>query len=183
VSAPALALVPKRFSLYEHVRDVEGIADLVEALDAAGELTPQTQEQLEHALCAAIAGTKEKIDRTTCVLAQFEAAEAAAKTERDRLDVRAKYFARQRERLEDYCMAVLTASKLPRIDGNTSSISVRKNPAKLVIDDAMEIPWEYMTLPEPPPAEPDNAAIKAALKNGVEVSGARLVQTSRMVRS
>lgn len=182
-SASALALVPKRMSLYEHVRDVEGIADLVEALDAAEELTPEVSEQLSHALIDAIAGTKDKIDRTTSVLAQFEQAEAAAKAERDRLDRRVKYFARQRERLEEYVLAVLTASKLPKIDGNTSSVAVRKNPPRLVIDDASEIPWDYMTLPEPPDPAPDNAAIKAALKGGAAVPGCRLVQTNRLVRS
>jgi hypothetical protein len=64
MAAQALALVPKRMSLYELIRDVEGIADLVEALDAADELTEEASAQLSEALCLAIAGTKDKVDRS-----------------------------------------------------------------------------------------------------------------------
>lgn len=174
MSASALALVPKRFSLYEHVRDVDGIADMVEALDAEDELTPEIAERLSAELCAAIAGTKSKIDRTTSVLMQFQAAEAAAKEERDRLDVRAKYFARQRERLELYCLAVLAASGRDRIDGDTSAIARRRNPPKVEVFDPSAIPSEFMRLPEPPPppaAVPDKKALAAALKSACENCG------------
>jgi hypothetical protein len=186
MSAPALALVPKRFSLYEHVRDVEGIADIVEALDPE-DIDPDVAEQLAAALCAAIAGTKDKIDRTTSVLMQFETAEAAAKAEASRLEARAKYFARQRERLEAYCLAVLDASKLERIEGNTSAIARRKNPPKVVIDDERELPPEFWRSPPVPPIpadQPDKGAIAKALKADPEsVPGCRLHRNYRLQRS
>jgi hypothetical protein len=174
-------------SLWEHVADVENIADLVDALDRADELTPEVSEDLQKALIAAICGTKDKIDRSTSVLARFEAAEAAAKLERDRLDARVKYFARQAERLSEYLLAVLTASKLDRIDGETSSIQRRKNPARVEIEDEDAIPFDFLRFPPeppPPPPVPDKKAIAAALKLDPEsVPGARLVQTFKLVRS
>jgi hypothetical protein len=189
MAAPALTLVPPpRRSLFAHVAEVEDIADLVDQLDRAGELDPEVAEQLSAALCASIAGTKEKIDRVAGVLAAFEAAEAAAKAERDRLATRAAYFLRQRERLETYCLAVLTASKLDRIDGNTAGIARRKNPPKVVIEDVSVIPWDFMRLPDPlpdPEALPDKKLIAAALKADPEsVPGARLQPDNyRLVRS
>lgn len=186
MSTPAISLVPKRMSLYEHVRDVEGIADLVDALDDANELSPELSAELSEKLIGAICGTKEKVDRCAGILAMFEAAEAAAIAERARLDMRARYFARQHDRLSEYVLAVLTASKLDKIDGDTSTLARRKNPAKLVVDDENALPTEYFRWPDPlpdPPPEPDKALIKAALKRGEEVLGVRLVTSYRLVRS
>ncbi|HEX4138387.1 MAG TPA: siphovirus Gp157 family protein [Bryobacteraceae bacterium] len=187
VAGPQLALVPKR-SLFAHVREVEDIADLVDQLDRAGELDPDTAELLSATLCASVAGTKDKIDRSCAVVAAFEAGEAAAAAERERLDARAKRFARLRERLEAYLLAVLVASNLDRIDGNTSSIARRRNPPKIEILDESAIPWEFMRLPDPPPppaAVPDKSAIKIALKaDAACVPGARLMPDNyRLVRS
>jgi hypothetical protein len=183
-ASPVLTLVPKR-SLFAHVAEVEDLASLVDQLDRAGELTDEAAEELSAALCASIAGTKTKVDRTAAVLAAFASAESAAKLERDRLDVRAKYFARQTERLEDYVLAVLSASQLERLDGLTATLARRKNPAKVVIDSEDAIPFEYLRFPPeppPPPAVPDKAALKKALAAG-PVDGCHLTQDYRIVRS
>lgn len=185
-AAPVLTLVPKR-SLFAHVAEVEDLASLVDALDRANELTPEAAEELSAALCASIAGTKAKVDRTCAVLAAFDAAESAAKTERDRLDARVKYFARQTERLSDYVLAVLSASQLDKIDGMTATLARRKNPPKVLIDDDDAIPFEFLRFPpvppEPPPV-PDKAAIAKALKlDPASVSGARLETSYRLQRS
>jgi len=183
MASPALSLVPRRMSLFELVRDVEGIADLLDALDDSGELTPEIESQLQADLIAAVAGTKEKIDRTTSVLASFEAAEAAAKTEAERLVNRAKRFARQRDYLERTVIAVLTSSNQKRIDGSTSSVAIRVNPPSVLIDDAAAIPAAYLRLPKPPEPAPDKTAIKAALQAGAIVPGCRIAQSVRLVRS
>jgi len=180
-----LALVPKR-SLFEHIRDVEGIAELVDALDDSNELAPELSAELSEKLIRAIAGTREKVDRCAGILALFEAAEAAAVAERARLDARALYFARQHDRLSEYVLAVLTASKLDRIDGETSTLTRHRNPPRVVIDDENAIPTEFLRWPDPlpdPDPEPDKNAIKAAIRGGVEVPGARLVTTFKLVRS
>lgn len=184
-SLPGPVLVPKR-SLFAHVAEVEDIANAVDQL--GDELTPEAAEMLSAALCASIAGTKEKVDRTAAVLAAFEAAEAAAIAERSRLDLRARRFHLMTERLENYVLAVLTASNLDKIDGHTSTLARRKNPPKVVIDDEAVIPWDFMRCPEPEPepeAVPDKAAIAKALKVDPEsVPGARMQGGGyRLVRS
>jgi hypothetical protein len=180
-----LALVPKR-SLFEHIRDVEGIADLVDALDDANELTPELSAELSEKLIRAIAGTKSRVDDCAGILAHFEAAEAAAIAERTRLDARARYFARQHDRLTEYVLAVLTASKLDRIDGETSTLARHRNPPRVVIDDDSAVPTEFLRWPDPlpdPDPEPDRNAIKAAIRGGAEVPGCRLQTTYKLVRS
>ncbi len=185
MAAPVLSIVPKR-SLFAHVQEVESIADMIDQLNDENELTPEAAEALQFALCEAVAGTKQKVDRVTATLAAFEAGASAAKAEAARLSARAARFERNRERLETFVLAVLEASKLDRIDGETSSVSRRKNPPKLMVDAVELIPWDYMLVPDPlpdPDPVPDKAALKRDLKGGAVISGVRLVQEYRLLRS
>ena len=73
-----------------------------------------------------------------------------------------------------------------RLDGDTSSVSARLNPPKLIVDDEASIPREFFHLPEPaPPPEPvpDKSLIKKAIAAGAVVAGCRLVQGCRLLRS
>jgi hypothetical protein len=188
VSAAALTLVPQpeaRRSLRALVETVDGLADAIETLDD-GTLDDETRDALTAQLVATLAGTREKVDRTAGVLAMFEHLEAAAAAECQRLSKRVAFYCRQRERLETYVLAVLEASKLDRIDGETNSLQRRKNPAKVVIDDENAVPIDFLRFPpeqEPPPPVPDKALIAKALKANSQVPGCRLVQSMRLVRS
>lgn len=185
--APVLTLVPRR-SLFAHIAEVESLADTVDALDRANELTAEAAEQLQAALCLAVAGTKQKIDRVTSTLAAFESGASAAKLEAARLTARAARFERNHERLSLFVLAALEASKLDALDGETSGISRRKNPPKVVIDSEAEIPVDFLYWPdEPPPpdAQPDKKKIAASLKlDPASVPGARIGPTTyRLVRT
>ena len=185
-AAAVLALVPKRMSLWEHVADVDAIAETVFALDDENGLTPELQEQLQHALIAALAGTRQKVDRTASVLERFSTAEASAAAEAERLATRAKMFRRNRERLEAYVLATMDASKLEKLDGDTATLARRKNPGRVEILDESAVPTDYFRWPEEPPPPPpviDKKAVAAAIKAGTEIPGARMVQTFRLVRS
>ncbi len=59
-------------SLYDCVAEIDLVASTLEAMDAE-DLSPELRDELERELNAAIAGTREKIDRTASVLAAFEA--------------------------------------------------------------------------------------------------------------
>lgn len=189
MSAAALSLVPRRLSLslFELVADVDNITGLVFSLDDAGEMTPEIEEQLQHALIAAVSGTRAKVDRTAAVLERFESAQASALAESARLATRAASFARYRERLETYVLCTLEASKLDKLEGDTSTLARRKNPAKVQIDDENAVPADFWRYPEPPPAPPpvvDKKLVGAALKAKPDsVAGCRLVQGYRLVRS
>ncbi len=179
----SLAVVPSRRPLYEQIAETDEIAAIIEALDEANELTAERFDELSRELIAKIAGTRAKIDQTCAVLAQFEQAAEAAAAEAERLNERRKYFDRQRERLEAYVIATLEASKLTRLDGDTSAVSLRLNPARVVIDEGTQLGGDYLRIPAIPGPEPDRSAIKAALSAGVEVPGCRLERAKRLVRS
>ncbi len=176
------AVPPAKISLRAHIEGVDAIAQTVESLDP-DDLTPEDRDELSAMLIAAIAGTKRKTDDTARVLAMFEHLEAAAKGERDRLDARMKYFARQTQRLTDYILATLDASQLDRLDGETSTLRRQKNPARLVIAEGATIPEEFLVYPDPPAPHPDKDAIKRAIKAKREIFGCSLAATFRLVRS
>jgi hypothetical protein len=182
-AAAALTLVPARHSLVEYIGDVEAIISTLDTLDDLADT--DSIDELSRMLVDAISGTKAKIDSSCRVLASFDSAEAAAKAERDRLDARAKYFARQRERLEAYLLRALSLAGVPKMDGNTSSIAVRLNPASTVPDATVAGPLapEFVRPPKPSPWEPDKTAIKGAIAAGREVPGWSTSRAAKLVRS
>lgn len=182
-AAPALEVVPKR-SLRERIGGVDLILETIEALDAEDGMTPELQAELSAQLINEIAGTRAKVDATSSVLAMMDGLEAAAKKEVERLTIRANRFARQRERLTDYILATLQASDLARIEGDTSTLARRPNPAKVEITEIAAIPREYLRHKPAPPPEPDKTAIARDLKKERPVPGACLApKTYRLVRS
>jgi hypothetical protein len=178
----ALALVPRR-SLRDHMQGVDLILEAIEQLDAEG-LSAERRDELSEDLISALAGTKAKVDNVNAVISMFEALEDAAAKEIARLTARTARFVRQRERLVDYVTATMTASGLKQLDGNTSGLQLRANPAKVEILDTAAIPREYFRHKPAPPPEPDKTAIGRDLKKQRDVPGAKLAPASfRLVRS
>lgn len=71
-------------------------------------------------------------------------------------------------------------SKIEAIDGSFKA-SIQNNPPSVIIDDESLLPADYMRTPVTPPPAPDKKAILLAIKNGIEVSGAHLQSTQRVV--
>ena len=170
-------------SLRDRVMDLELLADTVEALDAEADLTPELREDLARDIEQNIAGTREKVDRTGDVLSYFEVAQAAATKEIERLTARREHFARAQARLEKYVLSILQCSKLQKLEGHTTTLSVRQNPPSVVIAEGAVLPERFMRQPATPPPVPDKSAIKTSLKHGLAIEGCALVQTPRLVRS
>ena len=183
--AKAFAPAPKRDagpSLRDQVLDLELLIDTVTALDP-GDLDPELKRELEKDLATSIAGTREKVDRTCKVLATFEAAKAAAAAEAKRMKDREAYFDRQIERIESYCIAILEASNLQKLDGFTGTLKLAQNPPSVSIASGTVIDTMYMRTPPTPPPAPDKTVLKAALQRGDEIPGVSLTRGVRLVRS
>jgi hypothetical protein len=179
-TATTLRIVPKR-SLRDHLEGVDLILEAIEQLDVEN-ITEERKLELSTDLISALAGTRSKVDNVSQVIGMFEGLEASAAAEIERLKKRAATFARQRQRLIDYVLATMEASKLPKLEGNTSTLALRKNPPAVRIEDETAIPRAYFRFPVPPPVV-DKAAIARDLKALREVPGARLVTSNRLVRS
>jgi hypothetical protein len=76
----------------------------------------------------------------------------------------------------------MEASKLPKLEGNTSTLALRKNPPSVRVEDEAAIPRNYFKFPVPPPVL-DKTAVARDLKALREVPGCRLIQTTRLCRS
>lgn len=176
-----LALAP-RISLLDRVQEIDLLHETLAALDDT-ELTQEAHDALAERLIDAISGTRDKVDRTSGLLGSFEFAEAAADAELQRLTLRKKYFARQRERLEAYVLSVLTGSGLRSIEGHTSTLAWKLNPEKLIIATGTVLDAVWMRQPKTPAPEPDKDTIKRAIKAGTAIEGCRMAGSTRLVRS
>lgn len=175
----AIEAEEQKLTLRDCVRSIE---DIVEALDD-DQLAPEVREALSKALIEAIAGTREKVDRCASVFAMYDGIESAIEIEISRLNDRLAWARRQRDRLTQYVLATMEASKLTKLDGWTSCLQARKNPPKVAIAEGACIPDEYLVTPPAPAPRPDRDAIKRAIRAGFTIHGCSIVQQTRLVRS
>lgn len=82
--------------------------------------------------------------------------------------------------LRDYLKSCMESAGIEKIECPLWKVSIQKNPPAVDIFDPMSIPSAYMTEPKPVPAAPDKALIKQAIKDGFDVPGARMTQSTRL---
>lgn len=82
--------------------------------------------------------------------------------------------------LRDYLKRCMVDGGFQKLDSPLFSISLRDNPPAVEIFEPGLIPAEFMKTPATPPPAPDKTAIKAAIKAGIEVPGAKLTQGQRL---
>jgi hypothetical protein len=84
--------------------------------------------------------------------------------------------------LRDYLKLNMENAGVDRIECELFTLTLKKNPPAVEVLEDKQIPAHFWVTPEPKPAEPriDKTAIKAAIKAGIEVPGARMVQHTRL---
>lgn len=107
------------------------------------------------------------------VVLSLEAQEAALLKRAEQLTEAAHAVSRHAKRVREYLAHNMTAAGLTRIDGPDVSLSWRSSEA-VEVEDESQIPADLMTQPTPPAPKPNKAAIKAAIKAGRDVPGARI---------
>ncbi len=93
---------------------------------------------------------------------------------------RQKAKAKTVERLKDYLKNNLEACGLKKVESPYFVVSVRANPASVVIDDESAIPTMFLVHPPAPAPRPDKTAIKEAIKAGANVPGAHVSSSTRI---
>lgn len=139
--------------------DAQTIADTLESL--SGEL---------EAKCVNVAMFARNLEANAAAIKEAEAAMAA----------RRKAHEARAEGLRRYIQSCMEGCSITKIESPHFALTVKANPASVEIFDAAQVPAEFMRQPEPPPPAPDKAAIKAALKAGQDVPGAKLTQGHRL---
>ena len=85
--------------------------------------------------------------------------------------------------LRKYLLDNMQRTGITKITCPLFSISIANNPPSVDVFDPLSLPVFFMRTPEPKPpiAAPDKAQIKAVLQQGIDVPGAKLVQSQRLV--
>jgi hypothetical protein len=192
------------------------IEDQLAALIETAELVSPEQEQefrteFQNALTAAV----EKRDRVGQFLAHLEQQIDFARFEIDRLRQRKSVFERALERLENYVVETIEnlgtddKGKYRRLEGKTTTFSLRACPPSVEVIDESAVPVEHKTLSVKLPAvtweqlldgldlelraavlglvkrpevSVDKRSIKAAIDGGADVPGAGLVTGRHALR-
>ena len=113
-------------------------------------------------------GADEKLEDYIYVIKQYEADNVAIKTEIDRLKTNKEKNDKAIERMKKAVVDFMNATGQKKANAGTFKLSLRKSESTLITDET-KIPSEYL-IPQPPKV--DKAAIKKAIKNGINVDGA-----------
>lgn len=150
----------------------EGYLNLVEVLENAGE-DDNLRELVTNSLNEVEDNIKDKADNVVRFIRNLESEAGAIKEEEKRLAEMRKKREKQVENLKQYLFDFTKVADGQKIKGSIFTVSIKKNPASVVVDDLEVIPEEYKRVKTI--VEADKTLLKKALKDG-EVAGVHLEQ-------
>ncbi|BBE09580.1 Phage protein [Mycoavidus cysteinexigens] len=154
-------------SLYILAAEYREAADKLTDLDLDEQTLSDTLESIAG-------GLDTKAENLAKLIRELKSHEERASTEAKRIQERAQRFTSRREWLSEYLKDSLIHAGRLKIEMPYFTVSVRKNPAAVVIDDEKALPRDYWVTPTPE-SRPDKKRIAQALKEGLSVPGARSV--------
>lgn len=160
-------------ALYTIALDYRDAAETLADLDLPPEVVADTLESM--------AGDLEvKVQSVAFCLRNMESTARAIKDAESEMAKRRKAIEGRVQHLKTYLLGAMQLTGVLKVAGPYLTISVRDNPEAVDILDICQLPVEFMVVPPRPPAYPDKAAIKAAIKAGDDVPGAKLTRTQRL---
>jgi hypothetical protein len=153
----------------EYRTDIEKLGDL----DLPDEVIADTLESMGGDLTV-------KACNVAAFMAHLETVAAGMKEAESRMKARRQAVERRNERMRHYLLHGMQFAGVERIDGPDFVLSIKKNPPSVEVFDERMVPADYMKQPEPPPPTVDKALVKAAIRDGYEVPGCRLVNGFRL---
>ena len=122
---------------------------------------------------------KTKTDSVASYARKLKSDIEVAKTELDRIKNILEQRKNKAEKFNDYVLMCMDIMQESSIEGETSKLTIRK-PSKVInIYDESKIPTQYLI--EQTTVKVDKLSIKEMLKNGHEISGAKLEDGKRSV--
>lgn len=110
----------------------------------------------------------------------LEASAEQIKLAEKQMSERRKAIENKAEHIKQYLFDNMKRCGLSKIECEYFALTIKKNPPKLVIDDAGAIPSELYIYPPAPDPYPDNATIKSKLLAGEVVEGCHVEQGERL---
>lgn len=151
-------------SLYELSTDLVELMD-VEDVEISEEVKSQIIEQIEDAI-------EDKSGNIIAVVKNYEATINAIKEEEKRLANNRKSIENKVTKLKDYTVECLSKTGKKKVETTLGTISLRKKPVSLIVENEELIPSLYKTTKEV--VTVDKNTIKDFMKKGHEVEGCRL---------
>lgn len=150
-------------------------AHLEELMDSA-----ENPDVIRDTLDSIDALAEEKALNIVWLLKQLEGEVELFKAEEMRLAARRRARENRIHSLKEYLMFCIEQSGRDKLTAGTFMISKQRSNASVAVDNVDAIPLEYMYIKTTPAI--DRAAILDALKNGVAVPGARLLDQEHHIR-
>lgn len=154
-------------SLYQISADLLALLDTL--AENGGEITPE----IEQALAISEEQFVAKSEDYGHAILNLKAMAAAAKAEKDRLAALEKFYKNAAERVQGALVNAMDVLDHPKVESPSMRLFLRRTKAT-EIDDVTLIPSDLKTVKVE--EVPDKAAIKAAILEGREVPGARVVE-------
>ena len=149
-------------TLYELTSDYLELLNLLEDPDGDPQAIEDTLEGLDYEI-------ELKADGYAKIIAQLDADASAVDAETKRLQTRKKRMRNSRDRLKKALAGAMIATGKRKIKTELFSFSIRKTPARGVIDEQYEnLPEKYL-IPQDPKIDRDK--IKDDIKAGKDLSG------------
>lgn len=150
----------------------ENYNNLVQVLENAED--DNLKEMVETALNDVNDSINAKAENVVYFIKNLESDAAAIKEEEKRLSEMRKRKEKQIENLKGYLFDFTKATEGEKIKGGIFTVSIKKNPASVVVDSLEDIPMDYLRVKTV--TEADKTALKKALKNGEIIDGVHLEQ-------
>lgn len=161
-------------SLFHLADEFRSAADRLADMDLDDETIRDTLEGMQYPV-------EEKAKNVAAFVKNLEASAEAIKHAEEDMAKRRKAIESRAASLRRYLLENMDRCNITKIDSPHFCISIRENPAAVVIDAAGQIPCEYYVYPEAPEPYPDKKLIAKAIKDGFEVPGAHLSKSKRVV--
>ena len=153
----------------EYLQAVEKLSDM----DLDEQTVADTLESLQGDMETKVVNVSKFIKNLEASAEAMIHAEAQIKSRRQAIENRV-------ERIKHYLKFHMERTGMTKIDSPWFKVAIRTNPPSVVIDAAPAIPCEFYVYPEAPAPYPDKKAIAKAIKDGQEVPGAHLEQSTRV---
>lgn len=157
--------------LYQIAEQYRAALTDLENLDLPAEAIADTLEGMKGEL-------EVKAVNVAAFIGNIEAMAAARLEAAKAMQQRAKAEKARADSLRDYLRHNMEASGISSIDCPEYSLKIKQCPPAVVIDSEATLPDEFMLPPKSP--EPDKTKLKAALKEGRQIDGVTLKQSTRL---
>jgi chromatin segregation and condensation protein Rec8/ScpA/Scc1 (kleisin family) len=121
-----------------------------------------------------------KATNVAMFMRNLEANAEAIKAAEQQMAERRKALEKRAERIRQYLLDNMERCGIKSIECPFFKLTVRANPESLILEQDAVIPPEFIYTPEPPPPQVDKTRLKAAIKAGLAVQGARLDRKNRL---